>query len=253
MTEIGVIKMKEIRLSKSTYCNGVQCPKMLWLLKNKPEEAVDTSNLSVLENGTQVGIVAQDYFGESTVIPYNEDKSSMVEATKKALESGAENIAEASFFFDNLYCAVDILHRNGDGWDIVEVKSSTSVKPIYVDDMSFQLFVLKGAGINVKNVYILYINNQYVRHGEQDLKQLFKLENYTEQALEKQDEVREKVAFLKDYAAKEEEPEHKISTHCKNPYGCAFMKYCRGDFRVLPYLIFHESVKKLMSYIIREL
>ncbi len=229
MTEIGVIKMKEIRLSKSTYCNGVQCPKMLWLLKNKPEEAVDTSNLSVLENGTQVGIVAQDYFGESTVIPYNEDKSAMVEATKKALESGAENIAEASFFFDNLYCAVDILHRNGDGWDIVEVKSSTEVKPIHVDDMSFQLFVLKGAGINVKNVYILYINNKYVRHGELDLKQLFNLENYTEETLKKQDEVKEKVATFKDCLEKGEEPELPIGPYCEKPYDCVFMKYCRGD------------------------
>ena len=26
------------RLSKSRYCRGIQCPKMLWLEKNKPEE-----------------------------------------------------------------------------------------------------------------------------------------------------------------------------------------------------------------------
>ena len=74
--------MNDIRLSKSTYCNGVQCPKMLWLMKNKPEEAVNASNDSVLENGRLVGTVAQQYFGECTVIPYSEDKVAMVEATK---------------------------------------------------------------------------------------------------------------------------------------------------------------------------
>ena len=221
--------MNDIRLSKSTYCNGVQCPKMLWLMKNKPEEAVNASNDSVLENGRLVGTVAQQYFGECTVIPYSEDKVAMVEATRKAMESGAENIAEASFIYDNLYCAVDILHRNADGWDIVEVKSSTEVKPIHVDDMSFQLFVLKGAGINVKNVYILYINNKYVRHGDLDLKQLFNLENYTEETLKKQDEVKEKIATFKDCLEKREEPELPIGPYCEKPYDCAFMKYCRGD------------------------
>lgn len=221
--------MSDIRLSKSTYCNGVQCSKMLWMMKNKPEEAVNTSNESVLENGNLVGKAAQKYFGDCTVIHYSEDKSAMVEATKKAMESGTENIAEASFVFDNCYCAVDILHRNADGWDIVEVKSSTDVKPIYVDDMSFQLYVLKGAGINVKNVFILYINNKYVRYGELDLKQLFNLENYTEETLKKQDEVKEKISELKEYLKRTEEPEIQIGCFCEKPYECAFLKYCKGD------------------------
>ena len=31
-------------LSKSRYCSGVQCPKMLWLKKNMPEEFDDKIN-----------------------------------------------------------------------------------------------------------------------------------------------------------------------------------------------------------------
>jgi hypothetical protein len=202
---------------------------MLWLMRNKPEEALVSMNGAVIENGNIVGRAARNYFGEYTLIQYSEDKAQMVSDTKNAMESGAENIAEAGFIYDGLYCAVDILHRNGAGWDIVEVKSSTGVKPIHVDDMSFQYYVLKSAGINVKNVYILYINNQYVRHGELDLKQLFHIENYTEKAIEKQAEIQEKIAELKEYIKKSEEPEMKIGTFCEEPYECAFMKYCRGD------------------------
>ncbi|MCR5081901.1 MAG: DUF2779 domain-containing protein [Parasporobacterium sp.] len=222
--------MGDYRLTKTKYCNGVQCPKMLWLEKNKLEEAVDSKNELVIENGNIVGSVARNYFGEYTQIEYAEDKALMVSDTKKAMELGADNIAEASFIFDNLYCAVDILHRNGDGWDIVEVKSSTYIKQIHMDDMSFQLYVLKGAGIKVKNVFLMYINNQYTRKGELDLQQLFKLEKYTEEALDKQDEVKEKVAELRDYLRQTDEPEFKIGPHCENPYECTFMKYCRGDF-----------------------
>ena len=31
-------------LSKSRYCQGLQCPKMLWLQKNKPEEEISLSD-----------------------------------------------------------------------------------------------------------------------------------------------------------------------------------------------------------------
>lgn len=58
----------------------------------------------------------------------------MTEKTQTFIRGGAENIAEASFLYDGLYCAVDILHRNGDGWDIVEVKSSTHLTDIYLED-----------------------------------------------------------------------------------------------------------------------
>jgi hypothetical protein len=46
-------------LSKSRYCSGVQCPKMLWLRENKPE-AYDAScmNQSVLDSGLEVGDLA---------------------------------------------------------------------------------------------------------------------------------------------------------------------------------------------------
>ena len=50
-------------LSKSKYCNAIQCKKMLWLDINKPEMKEDVANQGVLDNGTEVGIVAKDLFG----------------------------------------------------------------------------------------------------------------------------------------------------------------------------------------------
>ena len=55
--------MEKMGLSKSKYCSGLQCPKILWLQENKPEEAEDTAQDSVMENGTMVGEVARGYFG----------------------------------------------------------------------------------------------------------------------------------------------------------------------------------------------
>lgn len=54
-----LIRKNELNLSKSKYCKGVQCPKMLWLEKNKYNEAIDKSSELVLENGTKVGELAR--------------------------------------------------------------------------------------------------------------------------------------------------------------------------------------------------
>ncbi len=114
-------------ISKSKYCKGIQCPKILWMDENKPECASDTLSESVLKTGTMVGELARSYFGSFSTVEFNLDKSIMVNRTRVLIEAGVENIAEAAFLYDSLYCAVDILHKNGDGWDIVEVKSSTEI------------------------------------------------------------------------------------------------------------------------------
>lgn len=49
----------------------------------------------------------------------------IIDETRVAIADGADVICEAAFSYDGNYCAVDILRRKGDGWDIYEVKSST--------------------------------------------------------------------------------------------------------------------------------
>ncbi len=216
----------KIGLSKSKYCKGVQCPKILWLNEHKPEEAEDVLPEAILATGNMVGDLARSYYGEYVLVDFTYDKQAMCKQTQDYIDAGEQNIAEASFVFDGLYCAVDILHKNGDGWDIVEVKSSTYVTPIYIEDMSFQYYVLTKCGINIKNVFNMHINNQYVRHGELDLKGLFVLEEFTDIAASKLDEVEKMVSYIREYVSADEEPEKDIDICCESPYECAFMSYC---------------------------
>lgn len=213
-------------LSKTKYCKGVQCPKMLWLEKYKPEEAEDILPESILATGTMVGDIARGYFGDYELVEFNYDKTIMAEKTKQFMEAGAENIAEASFCIDGLYCAVDLLHKNGEGYDIIEVKSTTKVKDIHLDDMAFQHYVLKRCGVDVKRVFLMHINNTYVRQGELDLHQLFTLKEFTDVVKEKYDEVEKNIQSIRAYVDTETEPERDIDLYCGDPYDCAFYKYC---------------------------
>lgn len=136
-----------MKLSKSQYIRALQCPKMLWMDRFMPDKAVCNDNLeTIFETGTEVGNLARSYFGEYALVDFSFDKKQMIEDTEKYIYSGAKNIAEASFLWDDLFCSVDILHKNPYGWDIIEVKSSTHITPVYIEDMAFQYYVLKNRG-----------------------------------------------------------------------------------------------------------
>lgn len=216
----------KIGLSKSRYCRGVQCPKMLWLDTHMPEQAADLGLEPIMTTGIKVGELARDYFGPYSLVEFASDKSAMAEQTQRLINDGAENIAEASFIHDGLYCAVDILHRDGDGFDIVEVKSSTKVYDIYIDDVAFQYYLLTRCGVNVKKVCLMYINNSYVRHGDLELEKLFALEDRTNEAVQRAAGVEKAVAEIRAYVDTDVEPERDIGEYCSDPYECAYFGYC---------------------------
>jgi len=215
-----------IGLSKSKYCRGIQCRKMLWMDKHMPEQAGELGLEAILTTGLNVGNLARSYFGSYSLVDFEEDKNLMAENTKILIKNGIENIAEASFVYDGLYCAVDILHKNDDGFDIVEVKSSTSIKDIYIDDVAFQYYLLTQCGINVKKVQLMYINKYYERKGSLELDKLFVLEDCTEITKQKAMDVAKNIAEIRSYIENESEPQQDIGLHCHTPYGCAYYGYC---------------------------
>ena len=216
-----------MNLSKSKYCQGIQCKKILWLNKYKPEEKVDINNESVLENGTRVGEIAKCLFGEYIDIDFNEDLSQMIKDTNKAIEENTNAIiTEASFDYNNNFCSVDILVKKDNTYEIYEVKSSTEVKKVYIDDSSYQYYVLSNLGYNVTKVSIVYINSNYVRYGELDLDELFNIEDVTNIAISMQSEIKNNIESINKYMEQKEEQPKDIGIHCYNPYPCPFFKYC---------------------------
>ena len=102
-------------LSKSKYCTGIQCKKILWLDKNNPEVREDVSNQAVLDNGTEVGELAKGLFGKYVNVNYCDDLKTMIKDTKSLLLMDRIIITEASFEYENNFCSVDILVKNKRG------------------------------------------------------------------------------------------------------------------------------------------
>ena len=63
--------MNSVYLSKSKYCRCVQCQKILWLEKYKPECATPEDKTVIFENGHKVGELAKGLFGDYEDIPFH--------------------------------------------------------------------------------------------------------------------------------------------------------------------------------------
>lgn len=218
--------------SKSKYCGLWQCPKIAWLKKYKPDEyVVDESTKARMDNGNVVGDLAMRLFGEyNEVTIYTNDKldiPKMIELTKQYMEEGRDNICEASFNYNGLYCAVDILRKQGNGYAIYEVKSSTHEDNyVYIVDVSYQKYVLEKCGVKVAGTYLVNINSEYIFDGTLQLDKLFKITDVYEFVLKEQKEVEEKIKMAEELLESDKEPNIDISCNCNSPYKCGFWKYC---------------------------
>jgi hypothetical protein len=162
------------------------------------------------------------------------DLGKMVEQTRLWMEEGVENICEASFALEGHYCAVDILRKNGDGWDIYEVKSSTYKGDkedtpkhllVYTRDIAYQKWVLTKCGVKVNGCYLVRLNKFYVRGKELDIQELFHIKNMDELVANEYLKVEANVALAQKVVSGDE-PDEPIDMHCHEPYGCGFFDYC---------------------------
>ena len=213
-----------MNLSKSRYTQGITCGKKLWLSCYKPEEAEESNNEAVLSNGTKVGELARGLLGEYELVEFDTNFKNMINKTNELLVNKPNIICEASFSYDGNFCSVDILKNDVDGVEIYEVKSSTEISDIYIDDITYQTWVLKKLGLNVKKSFIVHVNNQYIKCGDFNIHEYFKIVDVTDDL--DIDSVEENVKELKDVINKKDEPKIDLSIACHSPYPCPFFKYC---------------------------
>lgn len=216
--------MRQKNLSKSDFISGAQCPLQLWLKKHKPEACreVDTDQT---DEGEAVGSLAKLYFPDALEVPLMCAKD-MAADTQLLLEDTPITLCEATFMAQGLSCSADIIHYDGQVIDIIEVKSSSSVKDVQLWDLAFQAYVIQAAGYHVRSASIMHINKEYVRREGLDIHQLLKLEDKTAAVTALTQEVEAKIASLEPLCGDVQEPRESIGVHCERPYECPCKDYC---------------------------
>jgi len=219
-------------LSKSRFIAGLQCSLRLWYQCYQPKLAAEISpgQQALFDAGHEVGRLATEMFSKGILIEEDHVHHREAEITTAVLLKNkmVRALFEGAFSFDGIRIRVDVLERvGGRGWNLIEVKSSTSVKEVYKPDVAIQYHVLNGAGIDVNRAGILHINNQYVFDGQQiNLKGLFNFVDVTDEILELQDDIVRQANDLKKVLSQESAPIVSPSRHCYNPYKCEFWDHC---------------------------
>lgn len=221
-------------ISKSQYCKGRKCLKRIWLYNYRRDLMAETSTFqeNILTQGKDVGILARSLYPAGEFI--HEDHTQLDAAlkhTRKAMAGNASAIFEGAFLQDDVLVRVDILLRNNDGsFDLIEVKSGTSLKKKeYLPDCAVQAHVLVQSGINLRNICVAYLNNRYVKSGALDLSTLFIIQKVNHLIQDELDAVPNYLDRIKQTLANTIEPYWKLGSICKSPYTCEFKQYCWKD------------------------
>ncbi|WP_139452074.1 DUF2779 domain-containing protein [Campylobacter armoricus] len=213
--------------SKSRYTRGAQCVKSLWL-NTYNKDVLNSSNKSTKTDiGNKVGELACNLFPNGVKIEFEGSSfDEKCEQTRKLLENNQEVIYEATFCYDGILIMIDILQNTKDGLIVNEVKSSTSLKDVYIDDCALQYYVLSNLNYKIKQVNLIHLNNEYYRGDFLDINQLFKINDITKEVLLNQNQVKENLKYFEEILSKKEEPDIDIGTHCFDPYECDGYEYC---------------------------
>ena len=215
-------------LSKTKYLNGLKCHKLLWYEYNRKEDLpeVDAATQAIMDQGNAVGELAQTLFpgGIALQRDYMPDKQA-----EKSLEAAKlrKPLFEAGFVYKQGYALADILNPVEKGaWDLIEVKSSSSVKDEHYSDVAFQKYVYEGSGLKIRKCYLMYVNNQYVRKGAIEPKKLFATEDVTKQCDELIPEIEQNITDMLEVMRKDDIPQIKVGPRCDNPYPCPLEDTC---------------------------
>jgi predicted RecB family nuclease len=219
-----------VRISKSKFVAGVQCPKRLYLQVHQPELAAerDGATEAIMQQGHDVGMLARRLFpGGVEVCERSLDQA--IRATRELIANPEiPAILEGVFEHQNVLVKVDILHRRRDGrWRLIEVKSTTDVRDHHIEDVGIQYRILSRSGVDVASVCLAHINRAFIYPGgEIEARRFFHIRNLTRRVQRLQPKLTFQLRSQFTVLGMPQPPDIAPGRHCTDPVTCEFYDHC---------------------------
>ena len=219
-------------LSKSTYLIGSQCHLRLWRHFHARHLAAPVGETKQLtfNIGHEVGELACRRYPDGHLIAHDHRHvSEALAETRRVLDAGtAPVLFEPAFEHEHVFARPDVLERlPGGGWRLVEVKAVLDPRGVHVLDVAIQLWVLRGAGLDVREAGVLTLNRGYVYDGARlDVDALFKLHPVLDEASALLDGIGAQVRQMRTVLARAEAPAVATGPHCTKPHHCDYHAHC---------------------------
>ncbi len=222
----SLLQFESWKLSKSSFVKGSQCHKYLYLDKYKKQEKTPLTEekKQLFARGHQFeervrlrdfpnGVNVKDVVGVFAY--FNSYTSYLLHENKEQI------IYEATIIEDDVLVMCDILKKDVSGnIDIYEIKLNKQINEAIIQDLAIQYYICSkrfGHTLNSFNVIFSkgYNADNWVIKNLQD-----ELEEHVEETIRN-------IGIYKD-TLQHEEPEIAMGEHCKNPYECEFIDYCKN-------------------------
>jgi hypothetical protein len=229
--------MKVPSISKSSFGSGLQCHKRLWVEKNDRNLVPQPSlaQQAIFDQGHEVGSWSHRLFPEGILLSGEMDFEVHLQASRDALGT-RKPLFEPAFSIPGAYARADILVPvENNGWNLLEVKSASDVwdkgeiKDVYLQDIAFQIYVYRQAGIDIRKSFLVFLNRNYVKQGDVIPHQLFRQEDVTVQAEALVSTIPSQLARLQLVLEGAVVPNTAIGPHCYAPYDCSLLEHCWKD------------------------
>ena len=250
---------RDYKLTKSKITTGIQCKKKLWFSIHQP---LDIGKKATFERGERFNEVIRKHYtkihGKSLNLSGKWD--GLTNKTLEAINSKDINVIfEGTFDHLDTRIRTDVLIRKKDGWELLEAKSSTSLKSEHIPDISIQSFIvrecLKKIGQKLISCKLIHINKDFVLEKNDDYDNLINDQNDISQAIvEAELDIPNYInTFIPLTDKKTSCPAVEMGEYCKIPYKCDYMERCKSllpktketPFTILPYI---GSSKELKTY-----
>ena len=222
--------MQYYDFTKTSFVRGVQCPKLIFLDRNKKNLATppDEATLELFKKGRQFEKQVKDSFADGVDMGSYGIKfwtKQYAEATKRVLDKEFQcTIFEAGLFYqaEGILILTDVLRKNLDGtYDVFEIKLSSGINSAIEWDLSLQYYVCKRVLGDIKSF------NVVLREDDANGNWVPKIVNKLDFVKSKEKEVDE---YLKKFKPLLNGPEPQIpmGEQCEKPYKCNFIDYCKN-------------------------
>jgi CRISPR/Cas system-associated exonuclease Cas4 (RecB family) len=226
-------------LSKSRILSFLQCSKRLYLeVHHRNLIKYSSHSEAAFRIGDEVGETARKVLMPGGVlIEYDRGLRKAVETTHNFLNDLFDiTLYEATLQTHNIQIRADLLIKEKNYIHVVEVKSSTGIKEIYLVDSAIQYSVMAGAGFAPDKISLAHINNKFVYQGDSNYNDLFKVIDLTSEVSERAEQVPDWIEAANKTIAGSL-PRIEVGEHCTKPYSCPFIKHCWKDIPVIEYPI----------------
>ncbi len=200
-------------LTKSDFLLFLEAPMHLWAKEHGKLQITvpSTYDQHLMKQGYEVEKVAHDYLIQYVLPKYNH----------------AQLLWQHTYVSGEYQSRADgIIHDlDTDTYDVYEIKSSTSEKKDHLPDATFQSIVI-GDTLTIGSIYLILLNNEYVRGDSLDIEQLFTVPDVTkdinEMAPTVLSQMREALQIVKSDSSD-------TLLNCLNPKCCTCMNLCHPD------------------------